>query len=48
MYVEIDATASSNLIAYLHGFTITLFGILSIIICLLVFNIFISLFNRKI
>ena len=48
MNVEITATDSANLVAYLHGFTITLFGLLSIIIMLLLFNIFIGFFNRKV
>ena len=47
-YVEVDTTSSANLIGYLNGFTVTLFSLLSIIIALMLFTIFIRLFNRRV
>jgi hypothetical protein len=47
-YAELNAVSSANLITYLHAFTITLFSFLSAIIGLMLFNIFIRLFNRRI
>jgi hypothetical protein len=46
-YVELSATSSANLIGYLHAFTITLFAFLSIIIFLLLFDLFLTFFNRR-